>query len=372
MEKKLQELSPYLKCPLTQQSLRVMNKEEIEFLNKRIAEKKLLTLAGLAFKKPIDAAFITLDGSLAYPIVEGIAIFLPDRGLIMEDEARDRINLNENQLKENVQNFYDELGWQQEEENYVDALLFEDLRAVSQDYIHQCHLRVNRHIKDGGKYILDAASGPIQYPEYLTYSENFEYRICVDISFRALQEAKRKLGDRGIYILADITKLPIKNNSLDSAVSLHTIYHVPENEQSKAIAELYRVIKSDSAAIIIYDWGKHSLAMNVTDLPYKVISKFRRIYQDVLTRSKRKSTDNSQPTLYYYPHGYKWVIQQANQLNMNIDILSWRSVSVFFMRSYIHQWLWGKQILKLIYFLEEKLPKLTGILGRYPMVIIKK
>jgi ubiquinone/menaquinone biosynthesis C-methylase UbiE/uncharacterized protein YbaR (Trm112 family) len=372
MEKKLQELSPYLQCPLTQQSLRVMNEEEIESLNERIAEKKLVSLAGVAIEKLIDAAFISLDGNFAYPIVEGIAIFLPNQGFIVRDEALDRITLNKNQLKENVQNFYDELGWQQEEENYVDALLFEDLRAVSQDYIHQCHLRINRHLKDVGKYILDAASGPIQYPEYLTYSQNFEHRICVDISFRALQEAKRKLGDKGIYILADITNLPIKENSLDNAVSLHTIYHVPENEQSKAIAELSRVIKSDAAAIIIYDWGKHSLAMNFTDLPYKVISKLRGAYQSILNRNERKNTKNSQPTLYYYPHTYKWIMEQANQLNLNIDIFSWRSVSVFFMRSYIYQWLWGKQILKLIYLLEEKFPKLTGRFGRYPMLIIQK
>jgi ubiquinone/menaquinone biosynthesis C-methylase UbiE len=233
-------------------------------------------------------------------------------------------------------------------------------------------LRINRHLKRRGKYILDAASGPIQYPEYLTYSQNFEQRICVDISFRALQEAKRKLGDKGIYILADITNLPFKENSVDNAVSLHTIYHVPEDEQGKALAELHRVIKSDSAAIVIYDWGKHSLAMNITDLPYKVISKLIGVYRNLLNRGARKPAENSQPTLYYYPHTYKWAIEQANKLNININIFSWRSVSVFFMRSYIYQWLWGKQILKLIYLLEEKFPKLTGRFGRYPMLIIQK
>lgn len=372
MKNKLQELSKILQCPITKQSLRAMNDREIDRLNKRISEKKSFSLAGVPIQQKIDSGFITLDDRFAYPIVEEILILLANEALILQDEALNQINLNESELKENVQNFYNDLGWEKEEENYVDALLFEDLRSVSQDYIHKCHLRINRYLKSTGKYLIDVASGPIQYPEYLTYSQNFEQRICVDISFKALQEAKKKLGDKGIYILADITTLPFKENSIDSAVSLHTIYHVPEDEQDKALVELHRVIKPDSSAIVIYDWGKHSLAMNITDLPYKVISKLRELYRSTLNRSERTNTNNSQPTLYYYPHSYKWAIEQAKKLNIDINIFSWRSVSVFFMRSYIHQWLWGKQILKLIYLLEEKFPKLTGRFGRYPMLIIKK
>jgi len=64
------------------------------------------------------------------------------------------------------------------------------------EYIHKCHLRVNRYLNNQGRYLLDAGSGPIQYPEYLTYSEGYEVRICVDISFLALQEAQTNLAIR--------------------------------------------------------------------------------------------------------------------------------------------------------------------------------
>ena len=39
-----------------------------------------------------------------------------------------------------------------------------------------------------GFHILDFASGPIQYPEYLDYSKNFKIRHCVDFSKLAIRE----------------------------------------------------------------------------------------------------------------------------------------------------------------------------------------
>ena len=121
---------------------------------------------------------------------------------------------------------------------FEDTDRFEDLRPVSKEYIHRSHLRVGKHIPRHGKYLLDVASGPVQYPEYLAYSEGYDQRICVDISFAALRAAKKKLGDKGIYIQGDITRLPLKNASVDAFVSLHTIDHVPEENQAEAFREL--------------------------------------------------------------------------------------------------------------------------------------
>lgn len=56
----------------------------------------------------------------------------------------------------------------------------------------------------------------------------------------------------------------------------------------------------------------------------------------------------------------------------DFDILVWRSISVLFLKTYIHGALLGKQILALIYRLEERFPHLAGRLGQYPMFIIKK
>lgn len=170
-----------------------------------------------------------------------------------------------------VKRFYDEIGWRRTEDKaFVDAARFEDLRPVSADYRSKCHLRVNRYLPHQGQYLLDVASGPIQFPEYLTYSEGYDYRLCADLSHTALQEARTTLGGRGLYVQCDITHLPFQADSIDTAISLHTIYHVSADNQIDAFRELHRVLRPGSRAVVVYSWSRHSLLMAIT-LPYKAL-----------------------------------------------------------------------------------------------------
>ncbi len=73
-----------------------------------------------------------------------------------------------------MREFYDRVGWQMVSGEVYQNAEYEDLRPVSRDYIHKCHLRINRHLAPEGDFLLDAGSGPVQYPEYLTYSEGYK------------------------------------------------------------------------------------------------------------------------------------------------------------------------------------------------------
>ncbi len=101
-------------------------------------------------------------------------------------------------IQQNVRQFYDAVGWQRVSAGVYQNAQYEDLRPVSREYIHKCHLRVNRHLLHSGKYFLDAGSGPIQYPEYLTYSEGYQYRVCLDISIVALRDARERINESWI------------------------------------------------------------------------------------------------------------------------------------------------------------------------------
>ena len=114
-------------------------------------------------------------------------------------------------VKKEIGQFYDRIGWQLEGDVYQNAR-YEDLRPVSSEYIHRCHMRVKRHLAPSGEYLLDAGSGPVQYDEYLTYSQDYRCRVCMDLSVVALQEARKRLGDKGTYVNADIANLPFKEN----------------------------------------------------------------------------------------------------------------------------------------------------------------
>ena len=92
-----------------------------------------------------------------------------------------------------VKDFYNQVGWQRIGDELYQNAIYEDLRPVSREYIERCHARVKAHLAREGKYLLDAGSGPVQWPAYLTYSEGYKYRVCMDISHVALNEARTRL-----------------------------------------------------------------------------------------------------------------------------------------------------------------------------------
>src|SRR5512135_1880981 len=120
--------------------------------------------------------------------------------------------------KQQVREFYDHIGWSQLSDGLYQNARYEDLRPVSQEYIHNCHMRVMRHLAARGRFLLDAGSGPVQWPDYLVYSRDYRYRVCADISITALRAARARLQGNGLYVVADIANLPFVADAFDGAV----------------------------------------------------------------------------------------------------------------------------------------------------------
>jgi len=135
----------------------------------------------------------------------------------------------EAEVKERVRRFYDSIGWQEIGEGVYQNARYEDLRPVSREYIHRCHIRLARHLRDRGDFFLDAGSGPIQYPEYLIYSQGFRCRVCLDISRRALLEARKRIGEHGLYVQGDVAHMPFRKSAFQAVASLHTLHHLPQS-----------------------------------------------------------------------------------------------------------------------------------------------
>ena len=66
-----------------------------------------------------------------------------------------------------VHKFYNSIGWKKNDKYFKDASISEDLRFYSREYVSKCRKRILRYIPKKGVNILDFASGPIQYKEYL-------------------------------------------------------------------------------------------------------------------------------------------------------------------------------------------------------------
>lgn len=353
------------KCPVTGSALRMIEEKELRQINAKIAADKLWQADGSPMKHLLEKALSNEDGSFVYPVAEGIVLLLKELAVVHSIDKAVQININTD--KQKVKDFYDYKGWVTDSKgNYEDAVLYEDLREVSSSYLKKCHDRVSRYLNASGNYMLDAASGALQFDDYLQYSANYNYRVCVDFSFKALTEAKRKLGARGIYVLCDMTNMPFKDGVMGGFVSLNTIYHIPKDEQVLAIKELYRVLAPGCRGIVVYDWYKHSSWMNFWMFPFRAFVFMKNRLLDGM--AKLSGGKGAERKLYFYSHPPKYFKQNLPPYQLKV----WRSLSVHFMRYYIHSWMFGKQILNWVYKMEEKHPERCGLKGEYPLMVFEK
>ena len=296
--------------------------------------------------------------------------------------------MSDQSIKKNVREFYDRVGWQMVNGDFYQNAEYEDLRPVSHDYIHRCHMRINRHITKEGDYLLDAGSGPVQYPEYLTYSEGYKARVCMDISIVALQEARKRLGEKGLYVVADIAHLPFRPDVFDGIVSLHTIHHVPLEDKIPAYDELYRTLKPGRTMAVVNGWTNAPL-MAWMQRPMNFMRRFRgwwlrkvKKQAPVLTAAAQpaaeekkietaKPKSNKPAGTYVQKLNAEW-LTQALKDRMTYEILVWRSVSVAFLRAMIYPEWGGRFWLKVLYWLEECCPRWLGRIGQYPLVVVEK
>ena len=254
---------------------------------------------------------------------------------------------SELQVKQEVRQFYDQVGWQEVGEGVYQNARFEDLRPVSREYIHKCHLRVSRHLSPQGAYFLDAGSGPIQYPEYLEYSTGYQARVCADISIVALQEARQRIGDRedsghGLFVVADVANLPFSDQAFDGVVSLHTIHHLPSKEHQQAYLELFRVLAESRSAVVVNGWESSSLS-DIFVAPIKWGRRMRKRIARRLGRASRipSSQNNLGVSTFVNKHNASWLRSEVGKL-VDLEIFVWRSVGVRFLKAYIHPYLAGK------------------------------
>lgn len=349
-----------LRCPITKNGLELINKTDF---------KKYQISDDFGTFGKLTNGLIESSKKYFYPIFDDIIILHEQYALFVGagEDFREGLSFN----KKRVFDYYNEVNYKVKDslKIYEDSPKWVDFREVSSKYIRNSFSKASRYYASTGKYLLDIASGPIGLPEYMALSEGYDYRICVDISINALIQAKRNIeraGKKGIYICGDITNIPIQDNSCDTVLSQHTLYHIPKNEQMTAVNEMYRVVKGESKIVIIYNWFYHSWFMNITlnvIQLYRILRHFAGKIYVILLKSK--------PRLYFYPHSPRW-FKKSFTFSKDIEFYCWRSTNIYFMNLYIHKWLFGKQILNKLIKIEDKYSKFMSKFGEYPTIVITK
>jgi ubiquinone/menaquinone biosynthesis C-methylase UbiE len=345
-----------LKCPITNEDLYIAGKSLLQLAN-RVAGKDDFFQEGLVnhsqtYLFPIKHKIIFLFKYYAIPLNEN-------------EENLEKLEFD----KQRIFNYYNQIDYYEFEgqQIYTDAVKFVDFRPFALKYTQHGFSNTRQYIDHTGKYFVDAACGPVAFKEYVFLANGFQSRVCIDISANALMQAQKNLAkynQPGIYICADITNIPLKENIADAVVCQHGLFHVQRKLQLKAMHELVRIAKPGSKIAIVYDWFFHSLLMNLTLGPFQLYRIMRhyggRLYARIFKKNK----------LYFYSHSPSWFYKNNPGIKMNMYV--WRSINKHFADIYIHEKLGGKTLINFIWQMEKKHPEKMGRIGEYPVIVIEK
>lgn len=315
---------------------------------------------------------------LRCPATGGALSFDPDNRLLRAEDGRaysfaDGIGrflepVKEDDLNKATRAFYDEVGWSKQATGlYNDTAKFVDTRAVSIKISRDGMLRLKKYFRRGGEFLLDAGCGPIPHDDLLDYGEGFQKRVCVDLSMAALDEARHKLGARGIYLQGDLSNLPVATDSVDAAMCYHVIYQLPPELQAKAFREIWRVLKPGGIAVVVYWWPGAKLAWRAKRLA-RILLGPERDAAPAEGQGSDASTSIAKPD--HNPLSLDWFESQPWPFRYDFD--TYRIVDNVFLRNWIPDNWKGAAFLEALMLFQNLRPRYCGRNGEMPAIIIRK
>jgi SAM-dependent methyltransferase len=269
-----------------------------------------------------------------------------------------------NEAERRISAFYNTVGWESVDGVTEDARLWEDLREHAAEYVSRCRLRVLRHVPEGGRNFLDMASGPIQYPEYLEFSRNYEKRYCVDLSAAALESARRRIGEHGVFLHGSFFDLPLEPGSFDCTVSLHTLCHIDRDRQEEAVRKLVEVTAPGKPVIVVYG-NPDSLTSRIgRTLPGRLLRRVGRLL-------RRGGGESPPPSgFYFFLHPLSWWERFSDVAD--VQVLPWRSFGANVQKRLFPDSPLGRRMLGLLFRLEDRFPRFFARNFTYVMVVLTR
>jgi SAM-dependent methyltransferase len=261
---------------------------------------------------------------------------------------------------ENVGDFYDRQGWCYEGHNTHDAVINENLTRTGESYVRKVRLRIFQSLGEGS-YLLDIGCGPIQYPEYVKYSSNYEYRVCVDLSEKALKEAERKIGQRGIFYKGDYLEISnLAESPFDGAALINVLYHVDKDSQRLMVEKIIRDLKVGGRLVVVY-----SNPRSFSSIFTRNLLGTKNYLSKMMLRGNYQIQANP---IYFFRHPISF--WKGFEHLAKVDLKAWRTFDPSIEKLIFKKYLGGKVLLNLLYKLENL--QFWAYISEYQIVILEK
>lgn len=152
----------------------------------------------------------------------------------------------------------------------------------------------------------------------LPCAERFKNVIGIDISQNLLNIAKNKIKEKGfsnvVFIHANMTKIPLKDDSLDSILCIASLHNIKgRDERLRSLKEVYRILKNDGRALISV-WSRWQ-------------DKYRTHYLKKLFYNKEEFGDieiywrqhNLDIPRFYHLYSKREFVKDLNQVGLEIE-----------------------------------------------------
>lgn len=108
-------------------------------------------------------------------------------------------------------------------------------------------------IPDGSQQLVDVGCGPGRDTLYLQTQGHTV--TGTDLSFGMLAEAQKRAGSAGQFVQADMRSLPFKTATFQGAWMCASLLSLPKSEAGIALAETYRLLKSQGVLFVKVKFG---------------------------------------------------------------------------------------------------------------------
>ena len=261
--------------------------------------------------------------------------------------------------EQSIREFYDETGWNLVGDTTTDAIINENFNEVASEYVHKIRNRIREEL-GSGRNLLDIGCGPIQYPEYLDYSRNFDKRVCVDLSKKALNIAKSKIGEHGAFFVGDYLDIKTGYEPYGGATLVNVLYHVDILDQEKMIRKILSELEIGAALVVVYSNPKSfSSRLNVILVFIKRL--LRLLFQ-------RKNFNSQSNPIYFRRHNLDF--WQLFQDESSVKIRAWRTFTPAIEKVLFRRFFMGQRILKLLYKIEDY--KFWSKIAEYQIITLNK